>query len=194
MALLFFDTETTGLPKNWNGKMTDLDNWPRVIQLAWIITDNHGIEVNRGKYLIKPDGWTVPTDKFWIDNGFNTAHSYKEGVAMEDVLDLFITDLNLCGHLVSHNMSFDYNVLGSEMIRYRKAAAVKTKKLCTKELGTDVCMLPGNYGNYKWPKLVELHQFLFGCGFDGAHDALADVIACKDCFFEMLNKKIFTLN
>ena len=30
---LIFDTETTGLPKNWKAPLTDFDNWPRMVQL-----------------------------------------------------------------------------------------------------------------------------------------------------------------
>jgi len=33
---LFFDTETTGLPKNWKAPIEDLNNWPRLVQLAWL--------------------------------------------------------------------------------------------------------------------------------------------------------------
>ena len=32
---LFFDTETTGLPKRWNAPVTDLENWPRSFAGAW---------------------------------------------------------------------------------------------------------------------------------------------------------------
>ena len=39
---LFFDTETTGLPKRWNAPVTDLENWPRLVQLAWIMYDDRG--------------------------------------------------------------------------------------------------------------------------------------------------------
>jgi DNA polymerase-3 subunit epsilon len=49
---------------------------------------------------------------------------------------------------------------------------------------TNFCALPGPYG-YKWPKLTELHQKLFNCSFDGAHDALADITATARCFWEM---------
>ena len=39
---LFFDTETTGLPKRWNAPVTEVDNWPRLVQLAWISCDEQG--------------------------------------------------------------------------------------------------------------------------------------------------------
>ncbi len=34
---VFFDTETTGLPLNWKAPVTELENWPRLIQLAYIV-------------------------------------------------------------------------------------------------------------------------------------------------------------
>lgn len=180
-----FDCETTGLPKNWKAKIFDLDNWPRVIQLAWLVSDKNGVDLSRGNVLIKPDGWKMPTDKFWIENGFTQEKSEAEGIPIKEALELFVEDLKKCEYLISHNMSFDYNVVGAEMIR----AGVKGKKnikICTKEMGTVFCKIPGNYGKYKWPKLIELHMKLFNEGFDNAHDALADVIACKDCFFGLL--------
>jgi hypothetical protein len=33
---LFFDTETTGLPSNYKAPATDLNNSPRLVQLAWL--------------------------------------------------------------------------------------------------------------------------------------------------------------
>lgn len=32
----FFDTETTGIPKNWEAPVTDLSNWPRMVQIAYL--------------------------------------------------------------------------------------------------------------------------------------------------------------
>ena len=164
--------------------MQNLDNWPRIIQLAWLLTDEYGAEVKRGKYLIHPDGWVMPTDKFWTDNGFSQENSIKRGFPIGIVLDLFLGSLDVCDLLVSHNMSFDYHVLGAELLRSRRKIK-KTNKLCTKEIGANFCKIKTQYSNYKWPKLIELHQKLFNKGFDGAHDAMSDVIACKDCFFEL---------
>ncbi len=39
---LIFDTETTGLPKNYKAPVTDSDNWPRMVQVAWQLHDNSG--------------------------------------------------------------------------------------------------------------------------------------------------------
>ncbi len=42
MNYLFFDTETTGLPANYKAHFTDVHNWPRVVQLAWMLADDEG--------------------------------------------------------------------------------------------------------------------------------------------------------
>lgn len=190
---LIFDTETTGLPKNWKAPMTDLNNWPRVIQLAWIICNDKGEITDEHKYLIMPDGWEVPMQKFWIDNGYSTAECAAKGRPLPEILEKFILDHDRSSFLISHNMSYDYNVLGAEMIRYKIRAKERLVRICTKESGTDFCDLPRVYGKPKWPKLSELHQKLFGEGFDDAHDALADVKATGRCFFGLKERGLIKI-
>lgn len=193
--ICFFDTETTGLPKNWKAPMKDVDNWPRVIQLAWHTTDLSGETIARKEVLILPQGWEIPVDKFWIDHGFNTLKSQREGIPIEDVLKDFTADLSSCEFLVSHNLSFDRNVLGAEMIR-AGVSARKTVGICTKEASTNYCAIPfeGRRDSrpwvkqqYKWPKLEELHKRLFsGEDFADKHQAGGDVEALKNCFFKLM--------
>ena len=52
MKLLFFDTETTGLPKSDTASYNDIDNWPRLVQLAWIICDENKKIISSGDFLI----------------------------------------------------------------------------------------------------------------------------------------------
>lgn len=201
--IMFFDVETTGLPKNWKAPMTEIDNWPRVIQLAWESTDGKANTLRTGNHLIKPDGWECPADKFWLDNGFTQEKLMAEGKPLNDCLAQFVTDLQACDFLVSHNMSFDHNVLGSEMIRLGMNSTKKPIKICTKEASVQVCKIPfagqrnwpGRKGgqNYKWPKLEELHQHLFGTSVTDAHDASGDVTALKNCFFELCKRKVITI-
>jgi hypothetical protein len=35
---------------------------------------------------------------------------------------------------------------------------------------------------------MELHQKLFECGFEDAHDAMADITATARCFWEMMRR------
>lgn len=190
MIVVFFDTETNGLPKNWKAKVTEVDNWPRITQFAWRISDGSGgVDKN---YLIKPDGWTIPDEKFFIENNMTTERCEMEGREIRDVLNEFAKDLAWAEVLASHNMSFDYNVVGAEMIRKGISSAHKPKRICTKEGSTSYCQLPGPHG-FKWPKLEELHRHLFGCDFEGAHDAMADVYALESCFWELFNRKVIQI-
>ena len=49
---LIFDTETTGLPKRWGAPISDTDNWPRCIQIAWQLHDDMGKLVEHQDYLV----------------------------------------------------------------------------------------------------------------------------------------------
>ena len=54
---LIFDTETTGLPRDYSAPITQLDNWPRLVQLAWQLHDHMGALQSSGNYIIRPEGW-----------------------------------------------------------------------------------------------------------------------------------------
>ncbi len=190
---LFFDCETTGLPKDWKAPMQDLDNWPRVIQLAWLLVDKDNLDRSEWKYLILPDRWEIPKEPFWLEHGYDTDKSLAEGVPIKQALESFLLDLIECEYLVSHNMSFDYNVVGAELLR-ANVSGKKLTRICTKEASTDFCKIPfagrkqypGARQSWKWPKLSELHIKLFGHDSQGAHDAGDDVRALRACFFELV--------
>lgn len=192
MKYLFFDTETTGKPKNYKGDIKDLDNWPRIIQLAWILCDDTGKELSSRCNLILPDGWEIPNEKFWIDNGYSTEKSLKEGHAIAQELNEFKEAIDQCDVMIAHNLSFDVPVVSAEMLRAGVKANKRPGKFCTMLNTTNICKLEGPYG-YKWPKLEELHTFLFGESFDGAHDALEDVRATMRCFLELKKRELITL-
>ncbi len=195
MNILFFDTETNGKPLSWKANMKDVDNWPRIIQLAWQIADDSGKVLEQVSQLIKPDGWTIPVETFWINHGYTTQKNEDYGIIITSILDRFIIDLKKhdVKVIVAHNMAFDINVLGAEMIRYGRKPGRKPVQLCTMLHGTNVCKIPGTRGGYKWPKLEELYRFLFNEDFSGAHDAGADVTACRLSFFELLQREAIGL-
>jgi len=197
----FFDCETTGKPRDYKAPMTDLDNWPRVIQLAWLLADAEGNTVNQKEYFVTPDCWEVPVEQFWVNHGFSTERCKKEGIPMRQVLTEFVNDLNQSEYLISHNINFDKNVVGAEMLRYEMRAK-KLIKICTMESSIDFCKLPfpGQrewFGKvtktYKWPKLDELHVVLFGRSMEGGHQAGEDVTALKNCFFELVKIGVIKL-
>ncbi len=187
---LFFDTETTGLPKDYDSPASDTANWPRMVQLSWILTDNQGNELSKGDYIIRPNGFEIPTGASDI-HGITTERALAEGVPLDSAMSMFTDALKTAEYIVGHNVSFDIHVVGAEMIRLGLEDILSPMKAyCTMLSGTDYCKLPGMYGNYKWPKLQELHKKLFGYEFDGAHNSAADIEATCKCFWEMRRRKL----
>jgi DNA polymerase-3 subunit epsilon len=184
--ILFFDTETTGLPKNWKAPVTDLDNWPRLVQLAYLVYDFDGNLIHSCNEIIKPDGFTISTEASNV-HGLTTEMAKQRGSDINDVFELFLIHLKKSKMIVAHNMAFDEKIIGSELIRLGKENVIVAKeKVCTMLKTVDLCKIDGPYG-YKWPKLDELHRYLFNHDFEGAHDALADIQATAKCFWELLN-------
>ena len=194
---LIFDTETTGLPLNWNAPLNDFDNWPRLIQLAWQIHDEKGDLVEATSYLVKPDGFIIPRGSEKV-HGISTERANKEGQPIEFVLKEFIKALEKVQITIGHNLEFDNNIVGSEMLRYGIDNDILLKQktqIDTKGESTNYCALPGGRGgNYKWPTLEELYLKLFNESFDAAHNASADVQATARCFFELVRISIIQSN
>lgn len=190
---LFFDTETTGLPKDYRAPVSDVDNWPHMIQLGWILTDAKGTVLHEGNEIIKPIGFKIPEESSAI-HGISQEKALAEGKDIQIVLKQFIADVNQADCLVGHNVSFDLNIVGAELIRLGQTDIMHRKaSRCTMRESTDFCKLPPKEGStqqYKYPKLQELHKILFGAEFEDAHDAFADITATKRCFFELKKRGV----
>ena len=181
MNYLFFDCETTGLPRNFRAKPSADDNWPRIVSLAFILA-SEGVEESMS-YVIRPEGFTIPQEATDV-HGITNERAHAEGKSLFEVLYTFYGSMDLLRDttLVAHNYSFDAPVLGSEFLRKMDKNPLDGREsICTMKGSTSWCGLPGN----KWPKLTELYEKCFDRPMEGAHDALTDVTACKDCFFHL---------
>ncbi len=191
---IIFDTETTGLPRDWNAPITDTENWPRVVQLAWQVHDAQGRMLQHQDFLIKPDGFNIPYDSEQI-HGISTELAEAEGHPLAEVLTLFNEALEHADFVVGHNVGFDISVLGCEFYREKAETSLLDKPVldtCT-ETTADLCQLPGGRGGrFKLPTLSELYHFLFQDQFEEAHNATADVEATTRCFMELIRKGVFT--
>lgn len=191
---LIFDTETTGLPKKWNAPITDTDNWPRCVQIAWQLHGKHGELIENQEFLIKPEGYNIPYDAEQI-HGISTELAQEKGEDLETVLYKFNHALSKTDFVVGQNVSFDLNIMGCEF--YRNGIETKLNDLpvldtCTEKTAV-LCQIPGGRGGkFKLPTLTELHQYLFNEPFAEAHNATADVEATTRCFFELIRKRVFT--
>lgn len=195
---LFIDTETTGLPLNDNLPYTDLKNWPYLVQVALIIEDdNYGILAKRN-IILKPDGYTIPESATKI-HGISNEIAVKNGEDRDKVISFLDLALYKSDIIIGHNVSFDLNVIKSEIIRIKgiENALFKKKKhivIDTMKMGRNICKIPNlsfhtrlSLPN-KYPKLDELYYKLFNKHFNNQHDAMADVQAAYDCYYELKRK------
>ncbi|NQY05218.1 MAG: PHP domain-containing protein, partial [Flavobacteriaceae bacterium] len=191
---LIFDTETTGLPKRWDAPITDTDNWPRCVQIAWQLHDEFGNCIEHQDYLVKPDGFNIPFDSEKI-HGISTELAQEQGIEFRDMLEKFHAVLQKTKFVVGQNVGFDINIMGCEFYRYgfdNNLQELSVLDTCT-EITAELCQIPGGRGGrYKLPTLTELHQYLFGVPFAEAHNATADVEATTRCFFELIRKRAYT--
>ncbi len=191
---LIFDTETTGLPKRWNAPITDLDNWPRCIQIAWQLHDKHGKLIEHHDYLIKPDGFNIPYDAEQI-HGISTELASQKGEDLLTVLAYFNEALAKTIFIVGQNVKFDLNIMGCEFYRNNLETTLNDLAVldtCTEKTASLCQISGGRGGKFKLPTLTELHQYLFKTPFAEAHNATADVEATTRCFLELLRLGNYT--
>lgn len=179
---LFIDTETTGLNKNSD----------HVVQIAWILAHDQYSLHEQECFIIRPDGYLVPPQAAKIHK-ITTERALREGVPLASVLSALSKAAAKSNVLIAHNLTFDVGMLESS---YRRAVLDypldRHAQICTMKSSAQWCAIPHYSGRsgYKWPKLTELHERLFGHSFAGAHDALSDVKACMRCYFELVRRGV----
>ena len=193
---LVFDTETTGLPKNYNAPLTDFDNWPRMVQLAWQVHDDKGRFVENHNYIVQPEGFEIPIDAKMVHH-ISTKYATEHGKPLDEVLDIFLQSASKATRFVGHNIDFDLCILGCEFLRKKGENPLPNWRkvdTCT-EKTAEFCQLPGGKGGkFKLPRLEEFHQILFGEKFGDAHNAAADVEATARVFLELVRRGILDAN
>lgn len=190
MSILFYDTETTGLPA-WS-KPSGSDDQPHIVQLAAIKVDPETRkETEFMDVIIKPEGWVIPDEVAKI-HGITTERAMDEGIDESVALDMFLSLWSPDKLRVGHNQSFDERILRIAIKRFKDddlAEAWKGgKKACTGLLSKPICrMLPKNRYGYKMPKLSEAFKHFNGWDFDDAHSALGDTRACMSVYWAVMD-------
>lgn len=209
MSMLVFDTETTGLlPKGKRLSQDTLELFPYVVQISWIFWDNlKNIIIKKKDFIIKLPPTITMCDKCIEIHGITNEKSQECGVDIKDVIDEFIQDVYEAKMIVAHNLDFDLNVLFAEIMRIINSGnpvskyninyaefisnLLENKNLyCTMKESTSMCNIKMTSKNgrqfVKFPKLSELHEYLFQSTPKNLHNALNDVIVCMRCFYKMI--------
>lgn len=190
--ILFFGTESTGLSPEFRPLTADVHNWPRMVQLGYLLYTSDGRLVESGSYIIRPVGYTIPpTGRV---HGIDTERALLEGEELADVLEAFKACMDRAQLLVAHNMEMQEKIVGCEFERvYGTDLLAAKRRYCTMKDPKVIALCkvePFKYGSYKWPQLAELYATLFNQTYVETHDAGTDVQILAKCFFTLVNRKI----
>jgi DNA polymerase III epsilon subunit-like protein len=185
---IFFDTETTGIPKNYNAPISDVGNWPRLVQLGFIVKDDDW-EAYAKEYIIKPAGFEIPVGASNV-HGITTERALVEGVEITEALKDFSEWAEKCDTVIGHNVSFDVNVIGAEYWRlYGSSPLTGKKTIDTMNLSKAFVGIKNSYG-FKYPKLHELYRKLFDADMGAAHTALQDIENTVKCYNALVERGV----
>ncbi|MBA4848995.1 3'-5' exonuclease [Emticicia sp. BO119] len=186
MKVLFIDTETTGLPVDITQGYLAPGNFPRMVQLAYKLykwTDNDRILLTLENTYVIPT-FEIPKLAVKI-HGITTKKATKRGKELSECLMPLSKALKEADRIVAHSAEFDGGVIGQEFFICFEMDVMAShwyKLFCTKKHGRDICKIPLNDLNYKFPSLQELHKFFYGRRYWGSHDAQNDVNALIRCY------------
>jgi DNA polymerase III epsilon subunit-like protein len=187
MYRLFFDTETAGLPKDYNAPPSNTDNWCRMVQLGWLVYRDTELVGSR-EFIIRPEGFEIPLSVSAL-HGITTERALTEGKSLKLVMKDFRTWVEGVDEIVCHNANFDLGVAGAEFYRTLGENPLEGKpSICTMRSTMEFVGISGNpkYGGYKYPKLRELWAKLFSdTPYPQTHTALDDIQHTATCFFEL---------
>jgi len=181
---LFFDTETSGFINK--SLPIDHPNQAWIMELAFIFSDKDRIYTEFSTLITAENRKCHPAAQ--AVHGISVEDCNERGIPESDIFDLIMYFFHFADRYVAHNISFDLPFIEHYMQRngYHGDVLNKIPCFCTMKSTTDLCKLPGKFGKYKWPKLIELHRFLFNEDFSGAHGALEDVRATRRCYYELM--------
>lgn len=201
MLSLVFDTETTGPVAK--ADHTDKGN-SKIVQIYAALfehdIDKSYIEQIDGKMvctakpvqqvsLVLDAGVDIPKGAFDV-HGISREKTEAMGVDPKRAIDLLGDLFSVADAHVAHNKQFD-----TRMVAHAAHAAGLDPNfldgkfnVCTMKILTPVMkLMPKRFGDYRYPKLIAAHEYLYGYGFDGAHDAAEDSLAAARIYFALLH-------
>lgn len=193
MTILFWDTETTGflderLPR-------DHEAQPYIVQLAALLCEDDGRQIADFSLIVNP-GVEIP-EKAAAIHGITTERAIHYGCEAGVALALFSLLYRRADLLCAHNAKFDKGVTEVAIARqYGKTMPIRKPIFCTMEAATPIVNLPptermiaAGFNKPKPPKLEECVRHFFNEEMVDAHDAKADLQACRRVYFHLMSLK-----
>lgn len=191
-----FDIETSGLPQSPALKRKrgypppeELKAYDtaRVVSIAWIIIDPITKEIIQQEYyIVKPD-FDIPEEASNIHH-ITTEFATLNGIDIMQIYDALHKALKRVETILSYNLAFDYNVLKSSLIRHDKSDIISELDKKNQEC---IMLLSQQYRNITYfPRLSDMHKYVFNTPIQDAHNAMGDVISCYKIYKKIDNKSI----
>ena len=165
-------------------------NWPRIVQISWLLLDSDLKEINSETHYLKQEQ-KIPLEAIQIHK-IDDKIIEEKGEEPKYVFEKFLLDVKRTSFIIAHNIDFDIPVIESEFIRIELKKPFRgIKKLCTMKAGTRFCKIKNPYGSgYKYPKLQELFQHCFfpkgyRIELERSHDAQVDTMVTAKCFIRL---------
>ncbi|GAC1369665.1 MAG: hypothetical protein NVS3B25_04180 [Hymenobacter sp.] len=187
--LLFVDTETSGIPRDWSQPYSSRKNWPHIAQLAWVVYTRDGQQVKAENHYVQPSDYDIDPVSGSI-HGLTLEFLRKNGRSRYTVMQRLHRDLlHYQPLVVAHFMQLDFHMIGVGFFR----AGLKNPL----ELLPTFCTMRATgplvrHSSQRYLRLGELYQRLFDEPLQHEHDALADARAAARCFFELRRQGTIT--
>jgi len=180
--ILFIDTETSGLPKNWNLPYTEDANWPHAVQVSWVIYTKDRQEVKREDHYINDGDFRITNGAFKI-HGITPEFLKQNGEPRKQVMQLLYDDLEKYQPLVvGHFMELDYHITGVAFYRLGMQQPINDLTMyCTMVGSKHLVRNPQR----QYLKLGQLYELLFDKQLLKQHNAMTDALATAEVFFEL---------
>lgn len=194
---LFFDCETNGLIEGRDPSHTQTDKIPRLVSIAWILCDDKRKIHSIKKYIIKPDGWKIPTAATKV-HGITTEMAEQEGTDIVTVLRDFEKAMEKAIFVVGHNIRFDIKVVAAEFYRNLYGTRLDEKLYSkryrdTMHVSRNFVAIPNKKRKgFKFPTLSEMYAKLYNEPLENAHDAKIDIKASIMCFWRLYDLGLVT--
>ena len=192
--IVFIGVDTYGLPTDYQAEITAINNWPRIAQISWMLTDENGEVIKHKTHIISHKGNEIPMGAV-SQQGITKETAERDGFPIAMVLSELIGDMAQVKRIVAHNIDYHRRIIEAEMIRLNMNTDIlsQAEAICTMQASTAYCMLPPmNNGKYKYPDLSELHLKLFGYSIDKSCDIATQLVITKNCYIELVRRGVIT--
>lgn len=187
--LLAIDCETTTLPKKY--APIDHPTQPHLVELGAVLAEDDGTERAAMSFIVAPEeGWNMAPEAL-AAHGITAEIAARAGVTALNALGALSWLRARADTIIAFNMEFDAAILRTAMARAALAPGASIRYECVMRLAAPILNLPPTDKQRaagfkrKNPSLAETHQYLFGCGFEGAHGALQDSRIALKCYIEL---------